>query len=549
MKKLPTLCLIFLFFCVSIHAQNTAISKKVDALFSTLTNETPGAAVIVVQNGKVVLERNYGLANLEHQIPITSKTVFDIASISKQFCGMAIALLIEDGKIKYEDDVRKYIPELPDFGHTITIGHLLHHTSGIRDWTNSMALAGWSFDDVISMDQILNMAYNQQGLNFEPGAEYLYSNTGYNLLAEVVHRISGQSFRKWTDEHIFKPLRMTQTHFHDDHTEVVPHAASSYRRQDNSFHLSVNSLTALGSSSLFTTTNDLAKWVINFDQPKVGGKKVIDRMMQTKALNDGKPNNYAYGLVTGKYKGLDRIRHGGSWAGFRTSLHHFPEQRFSVVVLLNAPIMNPNQAAENIVDIYLKDLLEEEPKKEKTDVANLKFVEVATATLDEYLGTYKLGSGWYVTITRENKNLITTATNEPSFPMKATSETNFLVPAYGNRFINFKRDDNGQVKHFEYNGMTCPKMKGSPTQITKDLEGQYRSDELFTIYTLKIKDGKLTAHHPHNGAIPIKPMWEGEFTGGRFFMGIIHFERDSKGNVTGMRITSGRSRNQIFHKM
>ena len=235
--------------------------KKVDALFASISDETPGAAIVVVKDGKILLKKDYGLANLEHQIPIDSKTVFDIASISKQFCGMAIAVLIEQGLLAYDDDIRKYIPELYDFDETITIGHLLHHTSGIRDWTNSLALAGWSFDDVISMDQILNMAYHQNSLNFRPGSEYLYSNTGYNLLAEVVHRITGKTFREWTHDNIFEPLGMSQSHFYDDHNEVVPFKASSYfRGQDDQFYHSVNSLTALGSSSLYTTTSDLAKW-------------------------------------------------------------------------------------------------------------------------------------------------------------------------------------------------------------------------------------------------------------------------------------------------
>ena len=177
-----------------------SLEERVDKLFSFL-NETdsPGIAVLAVRDGKVLLRKGYGLANLEHRVPITPETVFDIASISKQFCGMAISMLIEQRKIALEDDVRKYIPELPDFGQTITIDHLVHHISGIRDWGGTLGLAGWRMDDVISFEQILTMAFNQQGLNFKPGDEYTYSNTGYNLLAELVGRVTGKTFRQWTD--------------------------------------------------------------------------------------------------------------------------------------------------------------------------------------------------------------------------------------------------------------------------------------------------------------------------------------------------------------
>ncbi|NIM98717.1 MAG: serine hydrolase, partial [candidate division Zixibacteria bacterium] len=348
-----------------------SLEERVDKLFSFL-NETdsPGIAVLAVRDGKVLLRKGYGLANLEHRVPITPETVFDIASISKQFCGMAISMLIEEGKISLEDDVRKYIPELPDFGQTITIDHLVHHISGIRDWGGTLGLAGWRMDDVISFEQILTMAFNQQGLNFKPGDEYTYSNTGYNLLAELVGRVTGKTFRQWTDENIFKPLGMKNTRFLDDHTEVIPNKAYGYSRSsDSKFSARLNGLTAIGSSSLYTTIDDLAQWVKNLDNPRVGGKAVLERMLIRGKLNSGRQTRYAFGLEIGTYRGLKTISHGGAWASFRTFLVHFPEQHFSVVTLLNFSPSNSTKAAYDVADIYLEDVLKPRPKSKPTRTA------------------------------------------------------------------------------------------------------------------------------------------------------------------------------------
>jgi CubicO group peptidase (beta-lactamase class C family) len=260
-------------------------TARVDSIFAQhSTGLTPGVAVAVVRNGAVILSKGYGHANLEHRIPITGTSVFDVASVSKQFAGLAIAMLVEQRKVALTDDIRKHIPELQDFGRTITVNHLVHHTSGIRDWPGTLALSGWRFDDVISFEQILTMAYNQRTLNFDPGAEYMYSNTGYNLLAELVRRVTGKSFRAWTDENLFTPLGMTRSHFRDDHTEIFPDRVLGYSRGEGGpFRATSNNLTALGSSSLFTTAEDLAKWLANFDDARVGGGKAMSRMLSTTA--------------------------------------------------------------------------------------------------------------------------------------------------------------------------------------------------------------------------------------------------------------------------
>ena len=526
-----------------------SLEERVDKLFSFL-NETdsPGIAVLAVRDGKVLLRKGYGLANLEHRVPITPETVFDIASISKQFCGMAISMLIEQRKIALEDDVRKYIPELPDFGQTITIDHLVHHISGIRDWGGTLGLAGWRMDDVISFEQILTMAFNQQGLNFKPGDEYTYSNTGYNLLAELVGRVTGKTFRQWTDENIFKPLGMKNTRFLDDHTEVISDKAYGYSRsRDGKFSARLNGLTAIGSSSLYTTIDDLAQWVKNLDNPWVGGKAVLERMLIRGKLNSGRQTGYAFGLGIGTYRGLKTISHGGAWASFRTFLVHFPEQHFSVVTLLNFSPSNATKAAYDVANIYLEDVLKARPKsKPRTEP---KPVEVPVEVLDDYVGIYRLGKGWYVTITREGNSLMTQATAENKFPMTATSETRFWVEAYRAPIV-FKKGKEGRTELFSYRGMTCPKLENvpepGPEQLAK-LTGEYESEELKTTYTIAVEDGKLVAKHRRYGTISLTYAYKDDFRG-PWFMRSVEFFRSDNGEVAGFNVTISRCRNQLFTK-
>ena len=248
------------------------------------------------------------MANLEYDIPIVPTTIFDIASVSKQFAGFAIATLLHEGKLSLDDDIRMHLPDVPDFGTKITIRHLVHHTSGLRDWVQSLVIAGGQMDDVISFKHILKMVRRQKELNFEPGTAFLYSNTGYNLLAEIVEKITGDSFREWTDANIFKPLAMTNTHFHDDHEMIVKNRAYSYLPvKDDGFKNAVNNLTALGSSSLYSTVEDLSKWILNFDDAQIGGQAVIEQMHQRGVLNNGEQISYAFGLDIGEYRALQTV--------------------------------------------------------------------------------------------------------------------------------------------------------------------------------------------------------------------------------------------------
>ncbi len=349
------------FIPVALTAQAGTLEAQADALFADLTIESPGAAVVVVREGVVVFRAGYGAADLDHGIPITPSTVFDVASVSKQFGGFAVASLVEAGNLDLDAEVRQYLPELPDFGAPLTVRHLVHHVSGIRDWPITLAVAGWRFDDVISFDQILRMAWRQRELNFPPGNEYSYSNTGYNLLAEIVQRVTGQTFREWTQENIFSPLEMSSSHFQDDHLEVVPKRAHGHMpTSDGGWTVSPNGLTALGSSSLHSSVDDMARWLQNFDTQAVGGPAVIERMRTRGVLNSGDTIPYAYGLSGSTWRGQEMWSHTGSWAGNRTVLMHFPDIRSGVVILANSGAYDPSPRARRLAHIFLNDLLEPE---------------------------------------------------------------------------------------------------------------------------------------------------------------------------------------------
>lgn len=436
-----------------------SLSAEVDRLFERWHRpDSPGAAVLVLRDGKTLHMAGYGMASLEHGIPIRPNSVFDIASVSKQFGAYAIALLEADGLVSMDDDVRKYIPELHDFGYTITLRNLVHHTSGLRDWPGTLRMAGWDYEDIVSFQQILRMAYHQRELNFQPGSEYAYSNTGYNLLAEVVARVSGMSFRAFTEERIFRPRRMADTHFHDDHSEVVPGLADSYRRgPGGAYHRVVNNLTALASSSLFTTVEDLAKWVASFDEPpSIADGAAMARLHERGVLTGGDTLAYAWGQNAGVYRGLVRWNHGGSWAGYRTHLARFPDQRFSVIVLANTPEIDAGSFADEIVNIFLGEALLPQSSGMAvesgipTDRIEAERWHPLAAELEEYAGEFRsheLQTSYRLSV--EDGTLVARHFRTGDRQFEAVSPDRFEANGFGD--VHFIRNSSGAVVGFTAN--------------------------------------------------------------------------------------------------
>jgi CubicO group peptidase (beta-lactamase class C family) len=339
------------------HAQTAipdSLTRRVDGVFSRYTASTPGCALGVFQNGKIAYEKGYGLASVEFAAPITPQTPFIMGSVSKQFTAAAIALLVEQGRISLTDDVRKYVPELHDYGKRVTIDHLVHHTSGIRDFWALVDVAGMRPDDGYTVDDVLALAARQRHLNFDPGAEYNYSNTGYVLLGAVVRRVTGKTLRQFAGEQIFTPLGMASSHFHDDHNEPVRGRASAYSPLPNgAWTINIWNNDIVGQGGLMTTVEDLQKWDENFYTGKVGGKAFLARQLQRGKLNNDSTLAYAFGLEVGAYRGVPMVEHSGSTGGYRTDIVRFPSSHTSVATMCNVSNADAVSLAHRVADIVL----------------------------------------------------------------------------------------------------------------------------------------------------------------------------------------------------
>ncbi|HEV8454815.1 MAG TPA: serine hydrolase domain-containing protein, partial [Gemmatimonadales bacterium] len=331
----------------------------INRVFATWSaTNSPGCAAGVARNGATLFQNGYGMSNLEHDIPITPASIFHVASVSKQFTAMAITLLAADGRLSLGDDIRKYLPEIPDYGHVITIRHLLNHTSGLRDQWDLLIMARGRFEENrITEADVLEIVSRQKALNFVPGSEYLYSNTGFTLLGTIVRRVSGKSLRAFADERIFRPLGMQDTHFHDDYTMIVKGRAAGYARIASGWRVSLPNYDTYGATSLFTTVGDLLKWEANFNRPVVGTEPMLREMMTSATLTNGDSTAYGLGISTEIYRGTRLVGHSGGDAGYRTYAGLVPEHGLALVVLCNASTANPGALARGVIDVLVGDKL------------------------------------------------------------------------------------------------------------------------------------------------------------------------------------------------
>ncbi len=343
-------------------AAPASAATAVDQMFSKWTSSTPGCAVGVAVGGKPVLLKAYGMADLEHDIRNTPETIFESGSVAKQFTAFAVQLLAGDGKLSLDDPVRKYIPELPDYNVPLTIRHMLNHTSGLRDWGSVAGIAGAPRTTrEYTHAHVLDIMSRQKSLNFAPGTKWSYSNTGFNLAAIIVSRVSGVSFAEFSKQRIFVPLGMTRTSWRDDHTRIVKGRAIAYSQQGGEYHIEMPFENVHGNGGLLTTVGDLLLWNENLVNPKVGTVKLVSEMAVAGQFNDGKPLEYGLGLFVHSYRGVSNINHSGSTAGYRAHLNRFPESRTSVAVLCNGSNGDATRSANQISDIYLGDRLKPPP--------------------------------------------------------------------------------------------------------------------------------------------------------------------------------------------
>jgi CubicO group peptidase (beta-lactamase class C family) len=344
-------------------AQPGDAAARVAAIFAEFDRaDSPGCAVGVAEAGRPVLRRGFGAANLDHGIAIGPTSAFYLASVSKQFTAAAVLLAAEQGHLSLDDDVRRHVPELPDYGRRITVRQLIHHTSGLRDYLTLLTLAGRPFEDVLTDESTLELIARQRALNFEPGTEFLYSNTGYVLLAEIVRRATGRSLRDYADAELFRPLGMGSTHFHDDAARVVPRRVIGYApageqgvRISHLFHFD-----RVGDGGLYSTVDDLLIWLDNLSTGRVGGPELRDAMHRRGVLANGDTIAYAGGLTHGRHRGLRTVEHGGGLAGFRTSTIRYPDDDLDVVVLCNTAAANAPVLARRVGEVWLGGRMEPE---------------------------------------------------------------------------------------------------------------------------------------------------------------------------------------------
>ena len=380
--------------CVAAYKNSDEKSAAaVDEVFGDLTKSgSPGCALGVYRDGKIIYAKGYGLANIEENVAITAQSVFDIGSTSKQFTASSILLLEKQGKLSVNDDVRKFLPELPDYGQKITILQLLNHTSGLRDYLTLMELAGIYTDSVTTDEDALALIERQKALNFAPGSDWLYSNTGFFLLSIIVKRASGKTLREFAAENLFTPLEMTHTQFRDDHASLIANRALAYdeKEKKDGYAMDVSYFEQTGDGAVHTSVEDLLKWDENFYNPRVGGQNFLKELQEQGKLNSGKVLDYAKGLFISDYRGLHTVSHGGAWGGYRAELLRFPEQHFSVACLCNVGNANPTERAHEVADVYLASLMkpkeqrrpEEAEKKEKSEVS------LTPQQLQKYAGDY-----------------------------------------------------------------------------------------------------------------------------------------------------------------
>jgi CubicO group peptidase (beta-lactamase class C family) len=415
----------------------------------------PGCAVAVIKDGKIIYEHGYGLANLEYNIPITPATVFYIASTSKQFTAASIALLAQRRKLALDEPIRKYLPELPAVYDRVTIGHLIYHTSGIRDFQTLLDVQGRT-DDVNTEQDIIELLARQKALNFKPGEQFEYSNSGYFLLAVIVKRVSGKSLREFAAENIFKPLGMSNTHFHDDRTMIVKNRATGYvPRKGGGYSVHMTDYDVVGNAGVMTTTEDLFLWDQNFYENKLGsGIDFISRLLTPGTLTNGERLNYAHGLQLGEYKGLHTVKHDGGFAGFVTEMLRFPDQRFTVICLANVRgTIDSTALAYQVADIYLANEFKPEPPKATATPSALQPTNVAkpislTATqLAGYVGDYysdELEVTYRVVL--ENGKLLMKYRQVVNGELVPIAPDVFKL--YGVVSVQFSRDDRNQVSGF-----------------------------------------------------------------------------------------------------
>jgi CubicO group peptidase (beta-lactamase class C family) len=530
---------LFLVAFAQAHAQDSAaVSHRVSQIFAPFdSTTTPGCAVGIARDGRVMLRKGFGMSNLEYAVPLTAESILESGSVAKQFTAAAVVLLQLEGKLSLDDDIRKYLPEVPDFGQTITIRMLLTHTSGLRDQWGLLGLAGnRPGTQVHTMPLILNLVSRQRDLNFPPGSEYLYSNTNFTLAAMIVARVSGQPFATFTRDRFFTPLGMTHTQWRDDYRRIVPGRATAYEREKGAYVQSMPFTNVHGNGGLLTTVGDLLLWNEALTHGTIaGGKALVDLLETRGTLTSGTRISYALGLGHGTFNGAHSIGHSGSTAGYQTYLVRYPDQRLSIAVLCNSAEAPAGPLAQQVAELFI-------PKP----AALASNVAADTTGLGRMAGMYRNVASddlAQFTVAPAGLRVRSPAASGTLTQMKAAAYAApngasfvFDPSPSGNRVT--VTDADGEHRVFEQ--VVAPKTVNAAEYV-----GRYRSPELDVAYTVRADGARLLLDIPLESPLTLSPLYaDGFMVDGR----TVRFVRDGSGKVTGFRVFAGRVRNVRFDR-
>ena len=536
--------------------QRDSLASRTDSVFRAFDRtDSPGCALGVYQDGAIRYARGYGLASLEHAVPISPRTVLDVGSISKQFTAMAMLLLEKDGKLKLDDPIRKIFPEMPAYANGVTWRRALSQTSGLRDLWTMWGQTGRTFaGDTVDA---LNVIYRSAETNYTPGERYLYTNSGWILAAQAVYRLTGKTLAEFAEQRIFGPLGMRDTRFLSDRSAIIPNLAESYGPRDKGgYRVQRNNYDGAiqGAGGVHSTVEDFGRWLNNYDAATVGGRDIITTMTTATKLNNdslatsGPGQAYAVGLVVGTLRGLPVVSHGGAWGGFRGHFLRFPDQKFAVATFCNLTTAGPDSLAQKVAAIYIGDRMQPDTAGVWTEaLGKAPRVEMSAADLRKFLGVWRNEERGEVRRTRLKGDTLVSAGATPTkyvplggnrFRIESGSEIRFEVDSAPARMI--VRTTSGKVTFTRADTVALDAAK------LAEYAGDYRSDEAEVTQTWKVEKGELAVYVGYRRLGVLEPTYKDGFTRGG---SVIDMMRDQKGRITGFLVQSGRVRNLRFTRV
>ncbi len=532
--KHRTLALLLLLSCKALAQEPAADTlRRIDQLFTRWNNATPGGVVTVERNGKIIYNKAFGIADLEHNVPNTTEAIFEGGSLSKQFTAMAALLLVSEGKLSLSDNIRKYVPELPNYDGVITIQQLLNHTSGLKDWGVVGAISGWPRTTrVYTQELALQIICKQRSLNFYPGSEYSYSNSNYSLLVTIIERILKQSLADFTRERLFEPAGMKNTQWRDNFREVLANRSIAYVLSSGKYEQEMPFENVHGHGGILTTTKDLIKWNRQLETHAIGGDRVYQMRTQKGKLSGGKEITYAGGLVISERNGFREISHTGATAAYRAALYYYPGKKLTIAILSNDGGFNPGGGATQVADIFLGKAVipKESAKNITTSEENLK----------RFDGIFRSVRGFDVFTLAYSTGKIT---NEGKALQVIHADTLYLDRLYwiakkpGQILLKNPSDTSTYVR-----------VKSPVTDISylKSLTGQYVSDEADATYTVELRGNDLWINCMPHGAFKLIPSFHDGFLSED--MDLYEFRRNKKGIVDRFELSTSRAERIPFRK-